>query len=151
MSSFVISKKEYMKAAGLMHGIATSKDHPWKYFVENVKARFERLYELNVKSVCKQYKREFDGLDECEYQEVFNEYSSMAQTVWSADPSDMESFRKRKKICAQLIYFFSCVDYQIEDQEMIKEARSIMFVCLDIYLVKPDRSLVEDSWGMINI
>lgn len=151
MSSFVIDKREYMKAAGIMHGIASSAKSPWEYFTENVKARFTRLYELNKKSVCEQYKRPFEGLDECEYQEVFNEYSSMAQTVWSADPSDMESFRKRKKICAQLIYFFSCVDYQIEDQEMIKEAHSIMFVCLDSYLVKPDRSLVEDSWGMINI
>lgn len=151
MSSFVIDKREYMKAAGLMHGIATSKDHPWKYFVENVKARFERLYELNVKSVCKQYRREFDGLDECEYQEVFKKYSSIAKKVWSAKPSDLKSLQKREKIRAQLIYFFSCVDYQIEDQEMIKEARSIMFVCLDSYLVKADELLVEDSWGMINI
>ena len=81
MSSFVIDKREYMKVAGMMHGIASSAKLPWEYFTENVKARFERLYELNVKSVCEQYKRPFEGLDECEYQDVFDHYSSLGKSI----------------------------------------------------------------------
>lgn len=135
-----------MKAAGLMHGIASVRKYPWSYFIENVKARFERLYELNVKSVCKQYKREFDGLDMCEYQDVFDEYSQKAQVAWIDNLSEGLT---RAKIREQLICFFQCVDYQIEDEEMSREACAYMFTCIESFLVVVSEECT--TWGEIDI
>ena len=147
MSSFVIDKREYMKAAGMMHGIASSAKLPWEYFTENVKARFTRLYELNEKSVCEQYKRPFEGLDECEYQEVFDKYSSLGKSIWS----DKKNLQTRKNLRAQLINFFRCVEYQIENCEMLQEARSTLYVCQDHFLTEIDREYIESvrCWGKI--
>ena len=145
MSSFVIDKREYMKAAGMMHGIASSAKLPWEYFTENVKARFTRLYELNEKSVCEQYKRPFEGLDECEYQDVFDHYSSFGKSIWS----NKEDTETRAKLRDQLINFFGCITYQIENHDMLNEARAFLYVCLETYLIKLNRDYIADSWGKI--
>ena len=51
MSSFVIGKKEYIKAAGLVCGVASCSRYGGSpSFCANVKKQFSRIYCLNVYS-----------------------------------------------------------------------------------------------------
>ena len=56
MSSFIVSKSEFIKAAGLMCGYEQAKgrdSHKW--FIDHVREQFENAYRLNVMSVNEQY------------------------------------------------------------------------------------------------
>lgn len=55
MSSFIIGKKEFIKAAGLMCGYEEAKSDSHKWFIDNVRKEFEHAYALNVVSVNEQY------------------------------------------------------------------------------------------------
>lgn len=62
MSSFVVEKKEYIKAAGLMHGIVSSQIHKNTYFLETVYELFTKAYYANVESWCQQYGEDYERL-----------------------------------------------------------------------------------------
>lgn len=66
MSSFILEKKEFIKAAGIMCGIEESKCDKHQYFIDNVKRRFEECYELNVDSFNEQY-GDHNTYDNCAY------------------------------------------------------------------------------------
>ena len=46
MSSFILDKKEFIKAAGIMCGIEESKRDKHQYFINNVKRRFEECADI---------------------------------------------------------------------------------------------------------
>lgn len=73
MSSFIISKIEFIKAAGLMCGYEEGKRDPHKYFIDNVRKEFEHAYALNVASVNEQY-GDNEEPEEDNYDEVFEAY-----------------------------------------------------------------------------
>ncbi len=76
MSSFVISKVEYIKCAGLLAGLL-SKDR-WSGGDEEIRNRFSHYYELNAKSVQEQYGEEMCEADGKEYLDEFKQCKSLA-------------------------------------------------------------------------
>lgn len=82
MSSFIISKVEYVKAAGLMYGIESAKRDSHKYFLDVCRKEFEHVYALNVASVNEQYDHcEPIAPDENSYDDVFEAYCKKGELI----------------------------------------------------------------------
>ena len=146
MSSFIISKKEYIKAAGLVCGVAScSKYGGNPVFCVNVKKQFERIYKLNVYSWCEQYDEDV-AEDTCDYESVFNEYKELGRRIYMG----LESKMSLDKLRRSLLNFFSSITYQIENEDANMEAASYLFPCVEmLYQDKTDD--VVGFWGSIDI
>lgn len=146
MSSFIISKKEYIKAAGLVCGVAScSKYGGSPVFCANVKKQFEHIYKLNVYSWCEQYDEDI-AEDTCDYESVFNEYKALGRRIYMGCESKMSLDTLRYS----LIKFFGSITYQIENEDANMEAASYLFVCVEmLYQDKTDE--VDGFWGSIDI
>lgn len=146
MSSFVINKKEYIKAAGLMCGVAScSKYGGNPVFCANVKKQFERIYKLNVYSWCEQYDEDITE-DTCDYEGVFNDYKSLGRRIYMGCVKNMSLDKLRRS----LLKFFSSITYQIENEDANMEAASYLFPCVEmLYQDKADD--VVGFWGSIDI
>lgn len=89
MSSFTIAKKEYIKAAGLVAGIAETKREFWIYDYEthrkstkeDYKRKFTECYEMNALSVQMQYNDPAPETDSETYDKEFNEYFKLGQQL----------------------------------------------------------------------
>lgn len=153
MSSFIISKKEYIKAAGLVCGVAScSKYRGNPVFCANVKKHFEHIYELNVYSWCEQYDEDITKItkDICNYGSnygsVFNDYKTLGRRIYMGCESKMSLDMLRHS----LIKFFGSITYQIENEDAHKEAASYLFSCVKmLYQDKTDD--VEGFWSSIDI
>lgn len=140
MSSFVISKQEYVKAAGLCAGILTNvfggykADSISKYWYDRTLQEFVKLYNLNEKSVAEQY-----GDDEptpvvaTEHDEaLFAEYAAKAVAM---------SHAKQVLLVQNLYSFFRSSLYQIEDEECETKAMRIIYTY---------EEAIRDAVGMHN-
>ena len=146
MSSFVISKKEYIKAAGLVCGVAScSKYGGNPVFCANVKKHFERIYKLNVYSWCEQYDEDITG-DTCDYESVFNDYKALGRSIYMGCKSKMSLDTLRHS----LIKFFGSITYQIENEDANMEAASYLFTCVEM-LYQGETDGVDGFWGSIDI
>lgn len=145
MSSFVINKREYVKAAGLMYGIEASKNHPHKYFLDNVRRAFDLCYELNVDSVNKQYGDE-NGKDASSYDDLFAKYCKIGNLVGCGiyDGMTFEELR------INLMKFIRSVSYQIEDDEMNRSVCAFFFECTS-KLFGSELYAVEGWWGDVEL
>lgn len=137
MSSFVIEKREFIKAAGLLYGYERRKRHDsWQWFLDTIKGRMTECYINNVKSVAEQYgeKEEFDNDT---YDDTFKQYADFAersaQTVFNP-------------VRYGLLKFFSSVNYQVENEELAKECKAIFFDCLKVLF---GGNRIKDYWGDI--
>lgn len=146
MSSFVISKKEFVKAAGLVCGVAScSKYGGSPTFCANVKKQFEHIYKLNVYSWCEQYEEDVEK-DTCDYESVFNDYKELGRRIYMG----LESKMSLDMLRHSLIKFFGSITYQIENEDANMEAASYLFTCVEmLYQDKTDD--VEGFWGSIDI
>ena len=146
MSSFIINKKEYIKAAGLVCGVAScSKYGGSPTFCANVKKQFEHIYKLNVYSWCEQYDEDI-AEDTCDYESVFNEYKALGRRIYMGCESKVSLDMLRHS----LIKFFGSITYQIENEDANMEAASYLFVCVEmLYQDKTDD--VDGFWGSIDI
>lgn len=119
MSSFVILKENYVKAAGLVAGIAKVKDL-FIYDYQNGRKMTEtdfynsfiECYDMNKLSVVEQYHDpEMAGREpsDKELASVFKEY--MQKGV-----SCMMSYSKSKDMIMHLRNFFQCAEYQTEKE-----------------------------------
>lgn len=142
MSSFVVNKSEFVKAAGLMYGIEASKQHSHRYFLENVRKRFTECYELNVESVNEQYDDE-SAKDGCEYDSLFEKYRQIGLNV----RFNAEQF---KELRTGLMQFFRSVLYQIENEEMNIYVSAFFFECTS-KLFGDELASVEGWWGDVEI
>lgn len=147
MSSFVISKIEYIKAAGLMFGIETSKRMPFRYFLDSVRNCFNDCYDMNDKSVCEQYGEEYHGGDDRTFDNVFEEYKEKGRMIWSGD-SDAPMTRKELRLA--LLNFFQSVLYQIENEEMNTKVSAFFWRCMERMTDKEVYD-VEGWWGRVDI
>jgi len=144
MSSFIIDKKEYIKAAGLMYGLESKRKCPNTYFLENVRQKFEQLYKLNILSVAEQYGDDPDtiGEDGCSYDGVFIAYKTRVEII-----DDIELLAVKNG----LFQFFESILYQIENPDMNKEASAFLYKCtaklIDICNEHPEVSW----WGKVGI
>lgn len=148
MSSFVINKIEFVKAAGLMYGIEESKPHSFRYFLENVRDNFVRAFEFNALSVAEQYHDEEPYKDELTYDSTFEEYRRKGRTIWTLD-SSRTCPMNRKELRNALTDFFHSVLYQIENQEMETWVASFFWQCAS----RMEDPEVSDAgwWGKIEI
>lgn len=140
MSSFVISKREYIKAAGLLYGIEEKSQYPHKYFLDNVRKNFCHVYELNVASVNEQYGDD-GACDSCEYDEVFKRYCYVGRCINDAT---------LKELLPCLLMFFRSSLYQIENEEYAKEVGAFFFECFT-KLNRSELNSVEGWWGQIDL
>lgn len=146
MSSFIINKKEYIKAAGLVCGVASCSRYGGSpTFCANVKKQFEHIYKLNVYSWCEQYDEDI-AEDTCDYESVFNEYKALGRRICMG----LESKMSLDMLRHSLIKFFGSITYQIENEDANMEAASYLFVCVEmLYQDKTDD--VDGFWGSIDI
>lgn len=155
MSSFIVSKREFIKAAGLMCGYEGAKRDSHKWFVDNVRQEFEHAYALNVASVNEQY--DDNQMPEEELlDDVFEAYRKMGTLIYTegyemgiictkvADVMDKETFRK------SMWNFFRSVLYQIENEAAHRAVAELFFTCLS-KLYEDEMRSVEGWWGEVEL
>ena len=145
MSSFVIKKQEFAKAAGLLYGIESTKRFPHKYFLDHVRENFVRCYELNVASVNEQYREEIK-VDPLDYDALFERYKYRGTKIYYGMGEQVHNLQELTPL---LWKWFESVLYQIENDEMHKQVSAWFFVCFGkLY----ERNLdCEGWWGEIEI
>lgn len=123
MSSFVISKQEYIKAAGYIAGIAAGTSigsrEFWLYDTIERKntdkqlyyKRFSQCYEMNAKSVQEQYKDSEPEQDANEYKKEFETYYKKGYTL------NMEDRDTKLRAISGIQQFFHSVLYQTENEK----------------------------------
>lgn len=145
MSSFVIRKIEYIKAAGLMYGIEETTRYPHSWFLRNVYNKFVECYEMNEKSVNEQYGHE-SGMDSVEYKETFEQYRIIGRKISYGG--------KRDELKERMKQFFDSSLYQIENEDMHDKCCAWYWMCLDKFdkFKEETRTSWENMcWGEINL
>ena len=157
MSSFIVDKVEYVKAAGLMYGIESAKRDKHRWFLENVRKEFEHVYALNVISVNEQYSE--DTLpDENKYDAEFEAMRKMGVLIGNdgyaskdgiiyEQVADVMSLRDLR---IRLWYFFRSVLYQIENKAAHRMAAAWFFTCTS-KLYENDLYAVEGWHGEVEL
>lgn len=145
MSSFVVDKREFVKAAGLLYGIEAAKGvHAHKWFLDNVRAKFNECYEMNEKSVAEQYNEDC-SFDDCKYDDVFRKYGQRGLEIgFGEDEISIVALR------CKLWKFFRSVLYQIENEEMHSSVSAWFMECLT-KLYENDIDGVDGWWGEIEL
>jgi hypothetical protein len=156
MSSFIVSKQEFIKAAGLMCGYEEAKRDSHKWFIEHVRQEFEHAYALNVVSVQEQYEDYSFDPEEETLDDVFEAYRKMGSLIYTegykmgiictkvADVMDKPTFRK------SMFLFFQSVLYQIENETCHRSVAAWFFTCLS-RLYGDELRDVEGWWGEIEL
>ena len=116
MSSFVVNKSEYIKAAGIVAGIAAARSlWIWDYekhrnmMPEDYHRVFSECYTMNALSVQEQYHDTEPATDSRDYMALFKEYMQKAKAA------TMRPDRLRENIL-DLHSFFGCAEYQTEKE-----------------------------------
>lgn len=149
MSSFVINKIEFVKAAGLMYGIEESKPHSFRYFLENVRKDFTQVFEFNALSVAEQYGDDEPYKDELTYDSTFEEYRKKGAKIWEADGFGNVPMN-RKELRNALTKFFHSVLYQIENREMNTWTASFFWECVS-RMNDAEVMNTDGWWGEIEV
>lgn len=152
MSSFTINKKEYVKAAGIVAGIASIKKL-WVYDYqsgrnmtkEDYYNRFVECFEMNAISVQEQYSDESPELDSEKYTDVFNLAFDYGRTTAAVEPHHLS------EVIMNLRSFFSSAEYQTEKDAYMFKMKSLFNQIL-VELMKYMYTGPEvESWGTIDI
>lgn len=149
MSSFIIEKEEYVKAAGLVVGsfgerYSRKRDCISSYWYDRALGQFYNLYLLNVESYNLQYSTfEIpDPLNDRDKQ-LYEEYKSKGIAISNSE-------KARQDLIFNLHRFFRSVNYQIEDKDCDMKASKIMFVFMSCMIssIKFDD---QQWWGSIKL
>lgn len=137
MSSFVISKNEYMKAAGFCAALAEQKNYfrepvlrlwdPVKYHVagdEDYKKYFNHLYKLNASSVAAQYNDGAPEADTDEYKTAFD--AAKAATISAYIDAERGRTEALKRLVFGFYKFSQSVKYQIEEERAERLAHEFL-------------------------
>lgn len=149
MSSFIVSKAEFVKAAGLMYGIEESKRDKHQYYLEVCRKEFEHAYLLCVISVNEQYS---DNVvpDEKTYDEEFEEHRRMARTIYERDCVGAEQPIHLRDLRPRLMMFFQSVLYQIENETCHRMVAAWFYTCI-IKLFEREKNAIEGWWGEVEL
>lgn len=152
MSSFIIDKEEYAKAAGLVAGIMEFKG---TFLYDYQKSRrataadiydtFTACYEMNKLSVIEQYDdTEMAGPEPTDKAtaDIFYQYLRKAKNNCMAPD-------KLKEMIMQLRSFFQCSKYQTENQGYFWKMEMIYNRILVAFM--PYLHTESDNWGTIEI
>ena len=146
MSSYVISKKNYIRAAGYVSGIAKELQ-VWIYNYKDCRnftkedylVLFKWIYSANARSVQKQYHNDTCENDTNDYPDDFEKYFKKGR-------SDCIHHYYTKMLNAIHTFFSSC-NYQIEDDILGNQVKTyldkIFFAVYDKTMGDPDIS----CWG----
>lgn len=167
MSSFVISKSEYMKAAGFLAGLAAEKDCYREQLLRMWNSKdnrvmndqdfidaFTTLYNFNALSVQKQYKDNEPEADKNTYAKEFKAAKKATQQMvldWH-----LERNRNVEMTIYKFQSFSSSILYQIEDPELSDKARFFLAkVQMKLFEVLRNFNGISEedttSWGDFNI
>ena len=138
MSSYVISKKEFMKVAGFCAGLSDCKNsfrepvlRLWHYGNnkpyedKDYKAAFTWLYKLNALSVQKQYHDTEPENDPADYVVAFSTTRKMTYNLYMAGSIDS----KHRLVTAIYRYhdFVNCLLYQVEDPDCEAQVKGFVY------------------------
>ena len=157
MSSFIVSKQEFVKAAGLMCGYEESKRNSHRWFIDNVRKEFEHCYALNVISVNEQYDDNYEPKEE-NYDDVFERYRKMGTLIGREGYASTNGiiFQKvadvmdKRTFARSMWNFFNSVLYQIENEACHRSVAAWFFDCLS-HLCNDDLRDIEGWWGQIDL
>lgn len=151
MSSFIIGKSEYMKAAGLVSGLAEELK-VWIYdhetnrnsTKEDYKRKFEECFMMNALSFQEQYKEQEVWTDSNSYEEEFNAYYKLGkQLVYNDGEALINAIR-------ELQQFFDSAMYQTEKESYMYKMQ-MFFNNLICQLFKQSSHYKPESWGSLEI
>jgi len=147
MSSFVVDKKEFVKAAGLMHGFEESKRDKHLYFLNVVYDKFIECWRNNIESVCEQYDDDESIYeDNNNYDEVFEKYRKVGAKIFMGIDSPMT----RREFAFSMMSFFNSVLYQVENDDLHDKCAAFFFTCTK-KLLEVEIRKVEGWWSDIEI
>lgn len=150
MSSFVVNKVNYVRAAGLMYGVEESKRDSNKRFLNHVRKNFEHAYALNVFSVNEQY--ESNRLpDEESYDEEFEAYRKKGQDIWvNKSTASIPNAMPWPHFRYMMMNFFSSVMYQIENDYAERTVSAFFYRCIN-KLFEQEIYDVPHLWAEIDL
>lgn len=148
MSSFIINKEDYIKAAGLSAGIAKAtnvylydeKNHR-EMTTADYYSKFSEIFEMNSLSVQEQYNDKESYNDYKDYANTFDRYYKKGLKV-SMTTRDIEAV-------AELNFFFRSVLYQIEKPAYYYQAKNFLDT-LVIKLFEKVHPVESENWGSFN-
>lgn len=165
MSSFVISKEEYIKAAGFFAGITEQENRyhePLIYWWSNNKRKlleakdyysaFVSLYEMNAKSVSKQYGDKLEIYNDSEdYKEAFETSRSYAKRLVGFAKTDV--LFPLQQACFDFLNFTRSINYQIEDPSISTDANKFLHKCNSMLLgvLCQLSSYESECWGHFDV
>lgn len=146
MSSFTIAKEDYVKAAGVVAGIAQAKDM-WVYSYTVNRNRtpqdyyndFCECYEMNALSVQEQYHDAEPDTDSNQYLNTFKKYMVIGKQAAFA-PNKLNS------MIINLMDFFKSAEYQTEKEAYYFKMKMFFNEILVEMLNKANPHECE-SWG----
>ena len=154
MSSYVISKVDYIKCAGYIAGIAAGTSIGCREFwlYDNVEhrntdkelyhKRFSQCYDMNAKSVQEQYKDKEAETDTNDYMKEFNAYYKKGYTL------NMETREIQLQAIADIQKFFHSVLYQTENEKFNFLMTHWFFRIQDeLFESLIGRSYDSENWG----
>lgn len=156
MSSFIVSKQEFIKTAGLMCGYESAKRDSHKWFIDNVRKEFEHAYALNVASVNEQYGD--DSMpDEGSYDEVFESYRKKGALIYNEGYTSVgaicvkvEDVMDKRTFGFSMWKFFNSVLYQIENDADHRAVAELFYICLSRLYEDKIRE-IDGWWGEVEL
>lgn len=143
MSSFIIGKGEYIKAAGLLYGVCEASKPDHENFLKNIRTNMVTCYCLNVLSYNAQY-GENEKLDKEKYDEDFKRCRIRGWAITNGTDKEYDIGMLR----ACMMQFFRSVLYQIEEKPFYDAAAAIFFECMKILTEEISGS---GWWGEIEL
>lgn len=155
MSSFTIAKVEYIKAAGLVSGLAETLggriDRIWIYdyetgrnsTAEDYYRKFEGFYKMNALSVLEQYHGDEVGApstDSNDYMKEFKEYQKIGKSIGYTREN-------LKEVVLELRHFFHSAIYQTEKEAYATNMRYFFNMILDQLIPYVLPGYEPQSWG----
>ena len=129
MSSFIVDKIEYVKAAGLMYGIEEAKRDKHQYFLDVCRREFEHAYLLNVISYNEQYGTAIVP-DEAVYDTAFEEHRLLGKRIYECDMVGFDQPIRLRDLRLRLQHFFGSVLYQIENDTCHRTVSAWFYTCI---------------------
>lgn len=164
MSSFVISKVEYIKAAGFFAGLAKQKNYfgePLIYWWSNSTksiltdedylSAFSKMFEMNAKSVALQYGDKQISYDDSDYKAEFTKYMQIAAKLYTK--AQFGDIAPLKSAIYDFRHFCRSVNYQIEDPKLSAEVNKFMNKAqmFLLGLLSQVEHHESDCWGSFDI
>lgn len=139
MSSFIIGKIEYIRCAGMVHGILDTFRGVNADFKRSLQPKMTKVYENNVKSFNLQYDEHYVP-DSKEYTNEYEEYRRKGFMLNTTQQRDM--FFK-------IIHFFNSASYQIEDETCSAQAAEVFWYITTSLISFIFRSEIrkQTNWG----